>query len=80
MLVKFLVSLTISIILIVTWAVTTITVPIDPRTYLTLTAPFWHMLLHAAWIVSLLVTNTLAVYLYWEVRSRRRHQADQQPQ
>jgi hypothetical protein len=74
----YITRITISMVLIVVWAVTTITIPIDHRTYLTLTAPLWHMALHAAWIVSLLVTNTLGVYLYWELRSRRRHQADQQ--
>ena len=80
MLMKFLVSLIVSIGLIATWVVTTILIPVDPHSYLTLRAPLWHVVLQAAWLVSLLATNTLGVYLYWEIRSRRRHQTDQQPQ
>lgn len=77
MLAKFLASL--SVVLIVIWFVTAVTMPVTPGAYLDLTAPWWHMALHLLWVGSLLLTNILAVYLYWENRSRRRHKLTEQP-
>lgn len=79
MLTKFFILLAITIILIATWFMTTIIFQVDHRDYLDLTAPVWHMTLHAAWLVSLFVTSMQGASLLLDMRSRQRRKLTEQP-
>ncbi|MFZ4664261.1 MAG: hypothetical protein ACOYNY_45110 [Caldilineaceae bacterium] len=76
---KFFISLAITVVLVITWAATTVIFGVDHRDYLNFTAPWWHVAIHVAWIASLCVTSMCAASLLLELRSRQRHKLTEQP-
>lgn len=79
MLTKFFMSLAITIVLVIAWAVTTVVFGVDHRDYRTFTAPWWHVAIHDAWLASLFVTSMSAASLLLDLRSRQRHKLTEQP-
>lgn len=76
---KFTALLIFTMVLVGAWLVTLEPMAITPQAYLTLTAPWWHVVLHLAWVVSLAVTVFVGLYLAWDLRLRQRHKIASQP-
>lgn len=78
--VKFIGSLFVSIGLILLWILTYHTggYPGQGQLYFQ-TAPWWHIGLHVAWVLSVGVTAVYATYWYWDNRSRRKELTHQPP-
>jgi hypothetical protein len=77
--IKLAALLILSIVLITSWFVTAVTLPVTPASYLNLTAPWWHMLLHVGWVAAVQATGVIGVYRYWDWRSAKRRELSQQP-
>jgi hypothetical protein len=78
--IKFAALLAVSIALAAIWLITGITMQISPRSYLDLTAPWWHVALHIVWFLTGLVTSMTGVAMLYERWSRRKKLAGQPPQ
>lgn len=68
---NFLISLTATLLLLIVWFTTYLTAayPAQPHLYIQV-APWWHIMLHIAWLGSLWVTAVCAIYWYWDNRLR----------
>lgn len=65
---KFAALLLLTILLIGAWLVTLAPLSITPPSYLDMTVPWWHIVLHGAWVASLSVTVFTGLYLAWALR------------
>ncbi len=70
--IRFIVLLTLTLILAAIWVVTAITMQISGQAYLNLTAPWWHVALHVAWFVTGLATSLVGVAMILDRQSRRK--------
>ena len=68
--IRFLTLLILTLVLAGIWLVTAATLQISGQDYLHLTMPWWHLLLHVAWLATGLATSMLGVILVLDRQSR----------
>ena len=77
---RFLIFLTISIILLLVWLLTYLQAhyPAQPHLYVQ-SAPIWHIVLFGLWFAVQLYAGVCAVYWIWHTQLRRQQLAQQPP-
>jgi hypothetical protein len=76
---RFLILVTVTVLLTTLWFVTALMLPVIPQMYFTLTAPWWHVVLHIAWLLIGAAASMQGVLLIYDWRSRRKEFAHQPP-
>lgn len=77
---RFMILLTQTLILSGLWLVTGVTAQVSPRSYLDLSAPWWHMALHVAWFATGLATSLIGVSMILDWQSKQKELASKPPQ
>lgn len=68
---KFLLYLLTSLALAVVWLITAVAWQISPQSYLTLSAPLWHVALHVAFVIGLFLAGRHGMNLFWDWQSEQ---------